>query len=159
MASFSLSHWLISQDVLHHLQSKLYSPSRTPPTHPEKSHLIKLTHPPQRFNCMDMLPPLGFRRPTHPTLYRFCISSQMACDCYEAHHPTFPLRYQPVCDMLGETDRNDHELQAAHRYCENNCMCYGGPTENWSRWANTPAAVGPRVSTSQLWNGHGTTKH
>lgn len=109
-----------------------------------------------RFNCPDLPAPLGF---DYPRLYPFCISEQADCDCYASPHPTYPLRYHPMCDILENIDRHDLELRAAVRYCYDTCSCYEGPPENWSRWPSGPQATGPRIPITQLHNGYGTTTH
>ncbi|MCJ1364201.1 hypothetical protein MMC16_003310 [Acarospora aff. strigata] len=95
-----------------------------------------------RFNCPDRPAPSGMDPRRYPSLYRFCVSRAGDCDCHEDdRYPGLNL-YAPKCDVDRSLEQHDAMLQA-RQVCQNSCMCYGGPPENWYRWPAGPMAVGP----------------
>ncbi|KAI9873302.1 MAG: hypothetical protein M1830_000562, partial [Pleopsidium flavum] len=64
-----------------------------------------------------------------------------------------PNIYTPVCDVLGSSNQADGVLQAAIRFCESACMCYGGPISTFILYPGGPPSAGPVMPATIFLNG------
>ncbi|MCJ1367758.1 hypothetical protein MMC16_006892 [Acarospora aff. strigata] len=129
-----------------------------------------------RFNCPSKPRPYGISA-HYPDLYAFCSSVTVDCDCYPSQSPISqpPAPNSPPRDRSRDPANSNPDsppspgkdtyevrcrrpvyissenllLVAAVNRCRTECMCYGGPEENWSR-PHGPGPVTTRPVTTGL---------